>query len=503
MTFANASTNQGEERPSLLLQYVLLIAVAVLLRTIFTAPVETGGDAVRKWNLVGRLLDGEAFSALLQNHQTARWAINLPALGFAELFGWNLTTYFAIGIVLFAVFLCLSAFYLRKSGYGFIYFAFFVIVLFADPMFFRSTGQLQPFIFVAVFMLAHAYFVERGVQSQSQVSYASAALFIFLAYGAKETAVFFVPASCAYVLIAMGFRRGVNTLLWIGLYGVLLVLIEYAVINILAGRWVPLGRLDLLDRHWGNMQRHADGFAFGELFNSWRQLPFYTAVLFVAASASTAYVACRSWMARTMNPLMLPIFFFLSFAFFQTFAIRSLDPLVTFSPPQAKYLADLVPWACFAIVAAAALLISDISDRQMARRVWQALIGSALAICVAALLFPNQYWGHPKARAWIWHGDDTMAFVRDLVDSGVPITDLGGHRGPRVSRTVLGGILGRDLKTIQAEGRKRFLLVPNEAGKTPDIVDGFCIDGTAMKYGLYVTKCRLRESEQSTRNDAE
>ena len=483
-------THVKERETSILLWYALLIFAAIVLRTLFTAPVEQGGDALQKWELVGRLLDGETISIFLENHHTARWAINLPTLAFASGLGFNWTSYYIAPMFFFLALLLLAAFFLKRNGFGIFTYTIFIVILFADPMYMRATSQLVTFVFVAPFVMAHAIFLQNSIKNPSKMQYFLAALFMFLAYGAKETALFYVPASCAYVIWAIGWRRGLRTLLWIGAFGVAFVVIETTVISILAGEVVPTGRLALLDEHFDRMDAQFNDPKLPVFLYGWRNLPLYTAVLFGLAALCGSYLIYLSIRAGRPDPLLIPVFFFVSFALVQTFAIKSIDPLVPALPGKPKYLADLVPWACLTISAAVTLLLNKLRDAKVAQSARIIAISLAMIVLLVGISQPRQYRGtYPIADAWMWHADESWNFVGQLALAGVPIVDPRKGRSTRKSGDVLRSILGVEFVTIPTKGGHSAFIAVSAVDKAAGAE--ICISGNGLLRRLELLPCQL------------
>ncbi len=411
--------------------FSILIVFAVTLRTVFTIPVEVGGDTIKKWLFVKDLIEGVPIDKILADHHTARWGVNLPSSLIAALLGTSWFVYYLIPVLFFALLLVASIFIFVKAypkdrnGILFAY-CLFVLLLYGDPTYVRSTGQLMPFIFVAVYILLHIVFVWRSVRSRSQFDILLAAFFMFLAYGAKETSLFYAPGSAVYVFIALGWRRGLPVVGGMALYGLLLIGLETLLLSAIFGE--PTTRMSLLMIHLGNLDEVL-GETFGEvgfwtLFVGWVTLPLYTTILFVGALASTVFLLVKAMRGDRAAIEIIPGLLFLSYGLIHTFALKSIDPLVPFVPPKSKYFADLVPWAAMSVAFAA----RDIVGRAPAGRrqpLAAGLIVLSFIACAVSLSTPRQWRNaYPASGAWMWHSDQTYAFVSRAVKIGVPIKGL-------------------------------------------------------------------------------
>jgi hypothetical protein len=390
--------------------------------------VEFGGDALKKWLFAKDLISGVPVADILIDHHTARWGVNIPTSVIALLFGTTWSVYYLVPILFFAVLLCVSAynFYYacnRDRPEAFYVFLIFLFVLYGDPTYVRSTGQLMPFVFVAAYISFHILFVWRSLLNPSQANIFLAAFSLFLAYGAKETSLFYAPGSCLFLFLALGWRRGIVIAGNMALYGLLLIALETLVFSLIFSEFTT--RLHLLKNHFTLlkkvMKQTFDKATFETLFIGWLTLPAYTTMLFAGAVASTVYFLVKSARQGRAALESLPGLLFLSYGLIHTFAIKSLDPLIPFVPPKSKYLADLVPWAAMMIAFGAHDIVRVAIDaRRQALAV--SFIALSLLVCIVSLSIPRQYRSeYPTTDAWMWHADATYAFVRQAVRTGVPI----------------------------------------------------------------------------------
>lgn len=407
------------------------IIIAVILRTIFTVPVEVGGDAIKKWLFLKSFVAGAPLHEIVIDHHTARWGVNIPSSFFVVLFGTSWFVYYLIPIVFFGFFLAISIYIFRcaypddEKSALFAYF-FFLFLFYGDPSYLRSTSQLMPFIFVAVYISLHIIFLWRSVKDPSQANIFLATLFMFLAYGAKETSLFYAPGSGVFVLWALGWRRGLPVVALMALYGLLLVGVETLAFSLIFGQLTT--RLDMLFNHFGNLDKVLDQtfgkVRFATLFVGWVTLPLYTTILFVAALASALFLVVKSRRGQRAAIEIVPGLLFISYGLIHTFALKSIDPLIPFIPPKSKYFADLVPWAAMSIAFAARDIVGRVAaDRRPALA--KGLIALSLLACVVSLSIPRQWRNiYPAWNAWMWHSDQTYAFVSRAVKIGLPIKTL-------------------------------------------------------------------------------
>ncbi len=409
------------KRP-LVTHLTIIIVFATMLRTILTAPVEMGGDALKKWAFSKELANGVPAADLLANHHTARWGINLPATALAKLVGPEWFTYYLVPGIFFGLLLIAAAYFITKwSKQPLFVFMVFVLVLFGEPMYFRSTSQLQPFVFSATYMLCHAIFLGKITESATQRNHFFAALFIFLAYGAKETAMNYIPATAIFIFASLGWRQGMKSLALIGSYGIALLVVETAYFSVMYGEIVT--RLHLVGQHFemleDNIKEDLGEMSLSLLFRRWTNLPVLTTVLLASGLVSSAWIFVKSIKEKRATPDALPSLFFVSFAVVSTLAVKSFDPLVPLEPPKAKYLAELVPWASLAVALFMGYAVDGVNARLARRIAMGAIIGVAATASLVSVAMPGKH--DDRWAAWMWHADDTYKLLRDIVEAGVPI----------------------------------------------------------------------------------
>jgi hypothetical protein len=481
--------------------FLLLIALAVSTRTLYTVPVELDGDEIQKWRFVGQLRAGIPVADLLVDHHTARWGVNLPTLAFTWLTGFNWFTYYLVVICFFALLLAGAAVVIGKHSSSAKWsFVVFAALLFVDPMYMRSTSQLQPFVFVSAFVLLHMIFVIRAVGRPNQINFLLSALFIFLAYGAKETAIFFVPGTCVFVIAVLGWRKGVEALAYIGAYGLLLIAVETATFTIIKGEFTT--RFSLLSHHFAEENKWTLKH-FYELFQLWIGNPWYSTGLFIGAGVGSIYLFWRYFIDRVNAVPIFAALLFISFSILQTFVLKSIDPLVPASPPEGKYLADLTPFACMVI----AFVLDDVLSRVAPR--WRKGLALLLAagvagVCLLSLSVTEPWRGrYPIAAAWMWRANDTYALVADMLRAGIPLK-AAPHEGPnshgkdRKEENLLSYILSVPL-TSERVGKAIFLYPDGRGRLTREqVVNGRCLSAQRLNSGTpTIVKCRRQRANAS------
>src|SRR5262245_59542484 len=136
-----------------LVAYGVIIAIAVFLRTLFTTYVELGGDALEHWYFAKLMSEHFNASLFVENHHTMSWATNALPIIYATIFVWILLVYYLVPMLFFGLLLVASAFFVRLIDKSLFPFVLFIVLFFAEPMFFRATSHLLTFVFAAFFMM--------------------------------------------------------------------------------------------------------------------------------------------------------------------------------------------------------------------------------------------------------------------------------------------------------------------------------------------------------------
>jgi hypothetical protein len=472
-----------------LFAYAVIIAIAVFLRTLFTTYVELGGDALQHWYFAKLMSEHFNVSLFADNHHTMRWATNAWPILYATIFGWSLQVYYVVPILFFGLLLVASAFFVRLIDKSLFPFVLFIVLFFAEPMFFRATSHLLTFVFAAFFMMVAAIFLVRSVRNGGQGTYALVALFFFLAYGAHENSLVFLPGACVFLLWNLGLRQGLLVIVNIGVYGLVLMIAETIAFDLISPEPVTLGRFELLGRAFTKIGDKAteelNVTSILDLMRSWRELPLYTSVIVISGLIGGIYLAARERIGRQPPGVSLPCFLMVSFFVFHTFMLQSIDPIVPLAPAKEKYFANTAIWAALSTALAANSLIEN--WRGPIRTDWlRALtLGAALLIGIASL-FHVQYRGLPTPGALFWHARESYDPIARAIKGGMPLLTKRSTK-----EEVLEAWFSTDLVRIKTHmvrskpGNKRVkfsaAFTTPEAATDPNRQMVFCIDLTPNK----------------------
>ncbi len=315
-----------------------LVLFTLAFRLLTLMMIATGIDERDYWFSARRLLLGLPYDNI--QHRTIRFAVILPVLAAQALFGTHPDVYYVVPLVLSLVQVALIyRVGLRLHGRAAGFVAALMLVTF--PYMIRGGSQVRPDSFSLTYVLASFSFFlayldgERDRTRNLLVS----SVFLFVAYQAKITNIYFAPG---FLLAILAFRRGRgrgrrDALLFCAPLLVLYA-VEHALLYRLSGD--PLGQIGIIIHNhftgdyiapmdfWGLFGRFSPG-----------KLPWYwMAVLLLAAAAAVRYAVRRKPDAATAALLALAASFLLG----ETFVVKSIHPVIPVEPFIHRYLLGML-----------------------------------------------------------------------------------------------------------------------------------------------------------------
>lgn len=340
-------------------------AWAALLAFASACLVATGiwenGDIELKWWAVKAWADFQ-FPDFPANHHNMRWAITIPAAVFVRLFGDSPLSYLLLNHIVFA--LTTGGLYaLMRQLTTPLAAALVLAVWLINPVAYSLPSNLMPEIYSMIYPVAALLLIRNAEANGSRTSYVAAVVMMFLAYGAKETNIFFMPGWGLYEMLR---RRWDNVALMVGAFGACLLVETFAVNLVLSDSHLLFGRAEAILKagHLNEMSTEWP-YRFSDLLTRWGfiaetnldRLEWFSKAIYLAFFAVTAWKGWEWARARTLLPPPSPIgpgdapggravsiawAMGVSFAFFTTFFILSLDPLVLGQPLNDRYLWPLL-----------------------------------------------------------------------------------------------------------------------------------------------------------------
>jgi len=200
--------------------FIVSIVIVFLVRSVWTFPMETGGDAVIKFVKAADIIRTGNWDILLQNHHTMRWSILVPQAFLSWTVGTRYEIYYILPLLSFALYF-LIILYALKEHLNSSQLILLGVLLFVNPMSFRDSSQLMtagPGIFYAI----SACFMLSKCPKRSYFSVIVAAFLFFCAYGSHATYVSF--AAGGFLWLAFVQRSWKFSLIFAGtLFGLLIV----------------------------------------------------------------------------------------------------------------------------------------------------------------------------------------------------------------------------------------------------------------------------------------
>ncbi|MFA7156786.1 MAG: glycosyltransferase family 39 protein [Bacilli bacterium] len=321
----------------------LIVMISVLYRILTATCISSGGDAFYKWFQVKRWLYGFSFDGWAPlygtwNHHTARWAITFPTFIFQYVFGTNPIVYYLV-VIFFITGATIYLYKIALNIFG-LYFAFSTSLLFIFfPVMGTVGSQLLPSVFSCFYMLASFYFIIILLDKKDSRYVLFSAIMLFFAYSAKITNLFFIPG---YIYILYKTKNFKNIKLFFGILFALFLL-ENILFYIYSDGNLLFGKIEcIFNGHLGgNDISFKDKYSILYFFSRWINLPISWFLLFVISIPISIYIIFRR---ETTKKIKYVVFIYLSFIFFETFAVKSIFPLKIAEPFRSRYLSITIPF---------------------------------------------------------------------------------------------------------------------------------------------------------------
>ncbi len=398
---------------SLLSTAIIILGIAIgifLLRSIYTTLPEME-DALKKWEIARAMAATNDLSQLLaRDHHSSRWGIIIPVVMAIKIFGSNLTSFYIIPLCAYAIIFTFLL-YVASKDIDPRLIPVFAVFLFYEPMFFRATAQIQPFVF-GVFYLSISLWCMSIYFDKLKLRYLLiSALFAFLAYGTKETYLFFVVG----LFILLFWKAGTRAVIVYS--GILLIFlaIETVVFNSLSG-YLTFGRIEFLSggKHLIRLKQETTGL-FDYIFYKWLLLSTFNKVLTIISLGYFVYVFKTKKIHQMHNLTAGVILMALCYTILVTVVPKSLSPLIPIQPPRSKYLTPLMPYYMLICI----LVLNGILTRVPKPAIKPAMLSCnfvAVIFLIFSLTFESPFkygivfylgkTSHPEKSAMFWKYDD-------------------------------------------------------------------------------------------------
>jgi hypothetical protein len=337
-----------------------IVLLVFLARSVYTTLPEMH-DSKKKWRTASLILEtNDPTLVLSSDHHSSRWGVIIPTIIALKINGKNLATYYSLTLLFYAVLFAIFILYARKDlELGLL--LPFAVLLFYEPMFFRASSQIQPFVFGVLYLTLALWAISRYISSKWFGYLIISSFFAFCAYGTKETYLFFFPGLFLLLLVRINLKACFQ-------YGFLLfmfLILETVVFNYLSGQLI-LGRIEFLTsgKHLSKMTEETQ-LLYQEfdlkqwnmlpvsekvselLLRRWKLLPGSSLVLVIVSWGFTIYLVVKGKLDEISNFSLGIILMLVSYSLFISIIPSSIDPLTPLQPLKEKYLTPLMPFAVF------------------------------------------------------------------------------------------------------------------------------------------------------------
>ena len=400
-------TNSTHKHSSRIVLFFAVMIVVFFARSIYTTQPEMH-DARKKWVVANSIAETNDLTELLSiDHHSSRWALILPTALAIKISGKNLITYFGLVLLLYSlVFTMLLSFAQKDINPKLL--GVFAVLLFYEPMFFRASTQLQPFVFGLFYLLTALWAMVRYIERRQLLYILLSAVMAFLAYGTKESYLFFV-AGLVWLLF---WKTNIRATIIYCITLLILFGLETWIFNALSGN-LRFGRIEFLmgGKHQSKMPGRETYGLLGYFTHRWELLTAYNKLV---TSFAAGFLIFLVWSKRleSLHPLTLGIILMgISYAVLLTLLPMSLNPLIPLQPQKVKYLTPLMPFIMFIVVLAINFGINCLTGtRRNFSLVAVNLI--ALMFLIYSIIYESpfkykfKFTEHPTKAAMLWgYGD--------------------------------------------------------------------------------------------------
>lgn len=309
---------------------IALFAFSIFVRIITAEYVDIGGDNTTRWVDALRLAKGMGFADW--SHHNMRWSIMLPLWGLLKLFGTQPALYYVLPILassIGAVFIYLIGRQLHSEKLGIC--AAVLTILF--PQMAQSGSQLWPSVFQFTFAAISCWAILQWHANKATSLLFCAALFYFLAWGARTSTVYYFPG-----LLFLVWYPGKNyrAAFLFGLFVALLVAGEWLFFYFDSGN--PMGRIGLIKRAAVNSVATVPlkDYLLNPL--NLTKLRGLLPIFILTVVASISLLKSRDERIRALSA------FHLIFLFFFLYMVSGFSPIRLAQPTGSRYWCAIAPF---------------------------------------------------------------------------------------------------------------------------------------------------------------
>ena len=416
--------------------FLALFIAVFFARSIYSVAPELGGDAARKWQTSIAIAETNDLNQLVQDrHHSARWGINFPLVGIVKIAGNTTTNYALIPMILFSGIFAMLVLFARHTFTTSALFLF-AVLLFYEPMFFRASNNPQPFVFGVFYICIALWALVRFIDNNKLGYLLLSALFAFIAYGAKETYVFFYPAIFILLLVRTNFKNCI-------IYGaalLFLLFLETLFFNAISPG-LSFGRIEYLaeGRHLQSMYKKEQFGSYAIidfLTRRWVRLPLYNQIITSIFTLFFCYLLFTRRLFRLNDYVLGVLLLAASYFAVLTFVPLKIDPLLAVQPLSEKYLTTAMPFVIFAVAYLVSSLVQSLPEQKTR------LMNRGLAIATSVYLAYSVVWEspityvfhakYPTKDAFIWKQHQYISSMVRSLDNGYAICVIRWRNRPTI-----------------------------------------------------------------------
>lgn len=315
---------------------ILLLFLTLWVRSSTQMMIHTGVDERDYWYAAKTLVLGYEYPDL--THRTVRWSIIVPTAILQLIFGTHPNIYY-LGPLINALIQTLVLYCIGRDIRGRMTGIVAAIFLIFFPYQIRAASQIRPEIFSITYIALCMYFLIRFIKKENRlINLVLSSLFLFLAYMAKITNLFFLPGIIIALLLYEKEHRLRNVVAYGGVL-LLLYLAETASYAVFSS--YDFGRLSIISSNHLSSDYTVPLMKISDLLKrySTEYLDAYWSVSFIAFAFAAAYCYIRS----KDRAIRIIIVMTASFFFFITFTVSSLNPLLPAEDFINRYFCAVLP----------------------------------------------------------------------------------------------------------------------------------------------------------------
>jgi hypothetical protein len=401
---------------------VAVAAFAISYRVVHLEPLEIGGDALNKWHFARQWFHRFDITQVRWDHHLTRFGVNLP-LGLLQLFIGRAAIGYHVAALIASTAVALLVYAIGRLSHGRTVGVIAAVWCVVFPSWERAGSQVTPDSFgaawVALGMVCLLLYADRARPKLGWL--VASAVSLFLAYLAKEPLVFFIPGAVLATFLLT--RRWKHAALYAAIPLGLLVVetLFYRAVSDFSSRFSIVSSthgsgLSGVNSFWSIFERYAD---LGSAWNWLLALSLAGALLVPVLRADR----------RNFVVICLPVSFF----FFYTFSIRSLNPLRMWTRFIPRYLDPGVPFcallASLFLVVLAERLFRLLGERALGAaermRRFEPWVLSCGVACLAVVVYARE---PPSQKHPLRLTPRYTSVLTDAYRRGIPILSKGDEK---------------------------------------------------------------------------